>query len=97
MTTTDRRTLAELDDAIEHHEATGAALRDLRARLAEQTEEPATALTAAQADGLACVHCGRDYLEHRGGAHVPLQRDGEHVRSSGSQLFVCQDTCEPRE
>lgn len=52
-------------------------------------------LTEAQADGLACVLCGRDYLRSPGVAAVPLEVDGELLRGpSGSQLFVCSNTCE---
>lgn len=42
-----------------------------------------TGLTAAQADGLACVVCGADYLRIRV-PHVPVGRS-----VTGSQVFAC--------
>lgn len=47
-----------------------------------------TGLTAAQADGLACVVCGADYLRVRV-PHVPVGRS-----LTGSQVFACVD-CRP--
>jgi hypothetical protein len=46
-------------------------------------EEIVTELTPSQADGLACVVCGADYLRVRV-AHVPVGRS-----VTGSQVFVC--------
>lgn len=40
-------------------------------------------LTAAQADGLACVECGCDFLRVRV-PHVPVGRS-----QTGSQIFAC--------
>jgi hypothetical protein len=46
-----------------------------------------TQLNPAQADGLACVVCGADYLAvHR--AHQPVGRS-----LAGSQVFACSLTC----
>lgn len=42
-----------------------------------------TGLTAPQADGLACVVCGADYLRVRV-PHVPVGRS-----VTGSQVFAC--------
>jgi hypothetical protein len=42
-----------------------------------------TQLTAAQADGLACVECGADFLRSRV-PHVPVGRS-----QTGSQIFAC--------
>lgn len=47
---------------------------------------PAT-LTETQADGLACVVCGADYLTVKV-AHTPVGRS-----HTGSQVFACSDTC----
>ena len=44
-------------------------------------------LTALQADGLACVVCGADYLRVRA-AHVPVGRS-----VTGSQVFACVGCC----
>jgi hypothetical protein len=41
-------------------------------------------LTPAQADGLACVVCGADYLVVRT-PHVPVGRS-----ETGSQVFACK-------
>ena len=41
-------------------------------------------LTALQADGLACVACGADYLR----VHVPVGRS-----VTGSQVFACVGCC----
>jgi hypothetical protein len=46
-----------------------------------------TQLTPAQADGLACVVCGADYLTVR----VPHRPVGRSV--TGSQVFACSATC----
>ncbi len=46
-----------------------------------------TGLTARQADGLACVACGADYLRVRV-PHVPVGRS-----VTGSQAFACVDCC----
>ncbi|MGH3902327.1 MAG: hypothetical protein ACRDTA_29565 [Pseudonocardiaceae bacterium] len=46
-----------------------------------------TRLTALQADGLACVACGADYLR----VHVPHVPVGRSV--TGSQVFACVDCC----
>jgi len=43
-------------------------------------------LNPAQADGLACVCCGVDYLDHPA-SHVPV---GWSV--TGSQVFACMDS-----
>lgn len=43
-------------------------------------------LNAAQADGLACVVCGVDYLDNPGG-HAPVGRS-----VTGSQVFACLDS-----
>jgi hypothetical protein len=42
-----------------------------------------TGLSASQADGLACVVCGADYLRVHV-PHVPVGRPG-----TGSQVFAC--------
>ena len=44
-------------------------------------------LTASQADGLACVVCGADYLRVRV-AHAPMGRS-----VTGSQVFACVGCC----
>jgi hypothetical protein len=44
-------------------------------------------LTALQADGLACVVCGADYLRVRV-PHVPVGRS-----VTGSQVFACVGCC----
>lgn len=46
-----------------------------------------TGVTAAQADGLACVVCGADYLHVRV-PHVPVGRS-----VTGSQVFACLGCC----
>ncbi|GAA0538664.1 hypothetical protein GCM10011581_05730 [Saccharopolyspora subtropica] len=51
-------------------------------------EEIITGLTDAQADGLACVICGLDYLLTRGSVSVPVGRS-----MTGSQVFVRIDRC----
>jgi len=57
------------------------------AQAATRTESPADGdedrLTPAQADGLACVVCGVDYLKHNT-ARRPVGRS-----QSGSQVFAC--------
>lgn len=55
-----------------------------------KTEEIITGLTALQADGLACVACGADYLRVRV-PHVPVGRS-----VTGSQVFACVPSC-PRD
>jgi len=47
-----------------------------------------TGLTTAQADGLACVICDRDYLRTRGSRSVPVGRS-----VTGSQVFACVGRC----
>lgn len=47
-------------------------------------EEIIAGLTDAQAEGLACIICGRDYLCPRGSRSIPV---GHSV--TGSQLFAC--------
>jgi hypothetical protein len=47
------------------------------------TEKIITGLTPPQADGLACVVCGADYLR----VHVPHAPVGRSI--TGSQVFVC--------
>lgn len=51
-----------------------------------------TGLTVLQADGLACVACGADYLRSRV-PHVPVGRS-----VTGSQVFACAscDLSDPR-
>lgn len=44
-------------------------------------------LTALQADGLACVACGADYLRVRV-PHLPVGRS-----VTGSQVFACVGCC----
>ena len=44
-------------------------------------------LSPAQADGLACVVCGADYLTVKV-PHLPVGRS-----RTGSQIFVCSTTC----
>jgi hypothetical protein len=44
-------------------------------------------LTALNADGLACVACGADYLRVRV-PHVPVGRS-----ATGSQVFACIGCC----
>jgi hypothetical protein len=51
-------------------------------------EEIIAGLTADQADGLACVICGRDYLRAPGSASVPVGRS-----VTGSQVFACVGRC----
>jgi hypothetical protein len=51
------------------------------------TETVINGLTDAQADGLACVVCGTDYL-HVYVAHVPVGRS-----TTGSQVFACAGRC----
>ncbi|WP_245848698.1 hypothetical protein [Lentzea kentuckyensis] len=46
-----------------------------------------TGLTDLQADGLACVICGADYLTLRT-PHVPVGRS-----VTGSQVFACVGCC----
>jgi hypothetical protein len=46
-----------------------------------------TQLTGQQADGLACVVCGADYLTERV-AHRPVGRS-----HTGSQVFACSLSC----
>ena len=46
-----------------------------------------TELTALQADGLACVTCGTDYLMVAA-PHVPVGRS-----VTGSQVFACVGCC----
>jgi len=46
-----------------------------------------TGLTPLQADGLACVECGADYLRVR----VPQVPVGRSV--TGSQVFACLGCC----
>lgn len=46
-----------------------------------------TGLTPVQADGLACVACGADYLRIRV-PHVPVGRS-----VTGSQVFACLGCC----
>lgn len=46
-----------------------------------------TGLTPLQADGLACVACGADYLRVRV-PHVPVGRS-----ATGSQVFACVGCC----
>lgn len=50
-------------------------------------EAAITRLTASQADGLACVVCGADYLRVRF-PHVPVGRS-----VTGSQVFACVGCC----
>lgn len=45
-------------------------------------------LTDAQADGLACVVCGLDYLHHGSSVSVPVGRS-----VTGSQVFACVGPC----
>jgi hypothetical protein len=61
-------------------------------RLPEDLDEsPASrvyaGLSAAQADGLACVICAADYLTVRV-PHKPVGRS-----ATGSQVFACSDVC----
>lgn len=44
-------------------------------------------LTPVQADGLACVECGVEYL-HARVPHVPVGRS-----ETGSQVFACAGCC----
>lgn len=80
----------EPDDArpMDRDELERAAAECLR-RIARQTGTGAVigGLTEAQADGLACVICGADYLRVRL-AHVPVGRS-----STGSQVFACAGRC----
>jgi hypothetical protein len=48
-----------------------------------------TGLTATQADGLACVSCGRNYLTSR------VTRHSVGRSHTDSQVFACSDTCTP--
>ncbi|MGH3982129.1 MAG: hypothetical protein ACRDST_05435 [Pseudonocardiaceae bacterium] len=50
-------------------------------------EQTWTALGSAQADGLACVVCARDYLRH------PTQRIPVGRSLTGSQVFACDGAC----
>lgn len=45
-------------------------------------------LTPAQADGTACVACGRDYMQRWSGAHKPVG-----FSHTGSQVFACVGEC----
>jgi hypothetical protein len=47
-------------------------------------------LTSIQADGLACVVCGADYLRVRA-PQVPMGRS-----TTGSQVFACVGCCPER-
>lgn len=51
-------------------------------------EKIITGLTAAQADGLACVVCGRDYLRASGVVSLLVGRS-----LTGSQVFACEGRC----
>lgn len=56
------------------------------------TERYVTNLTDAQADGLACVVCRRDYLTCPAGTRrVPVGRS-----ITGSQVFACVGECARR-
>jgi hypothetical protein len=46
-----------------------------------------TTLTAAQADGLACVECGKNFTT-TAAPSVPVGRS-----STGSQVFACEARC----
>jgi hypothetical protein len=46
-----------------------------------------TGLNPAQADGLACVHCGADYLT------VPVERRPVGRSETDSQVFACAGVC----
>jgi hypothetical protein len=50
-------------------------------------EKIITGLTPLQADGLACVVCGADYLRVRV-PHVPVGRS-----VTGSRVFACRGCC----
>lgn len=50
-------------------------------------EQTWTALGSAQADGLACVICARDYLRQPT-SRVPVGRS-----ATGSQVFACDGAC----
>ncbi|MCA1709802.1 MAG: hypothetical protein LC808_43595 [Actinobacteria bacterium] len=50
-------------------------------------EQTWTALGSAQADGLACVICARDYLR-RPTSRIPVGRS-----ATGSQVFACDGGC----
>jgi hypothetical protein len=50
-------------------------------------EKIITGLSSLQADGLACVACGADYLRVRV-PHVPIGRS-----ATGSQVFACVGCC----
>lgn len=81
----------EPDDArpMDRDELERAAAECLR-RITRRTDgaEPVIGvLTDAQADGLACVICGTDYLRVRL-AHVPVGRS-----ATGSQVFACVGRC----
>jgi hypothetical protein len=80
---------------VTHAELERAATIGLRrvARSAPDAPDTVTVLaglTEAQADGLACVICGADYLRVRL-AHVPVGRS-----ESGSQVFACVGRCSAR-
>ncbi len=47
-------------------------------------------LSYAQADGLACVVCGRDFAVDGHITHLPVGRS-----ATGSQVFACERTCAP--
>lgn len=51
-------------------------------------EKIISGLTTGQADGLACVICGLDYLRTVGSASVPVGRS-----VTGSQVFACVGRC----
>ncbi|OLT40008.1 hypothetical protein BJF85_06610 [Saccharomonospora sp. CUA-673] len=51
-------------------------------------EKIITGLTSAQADGLACVVCGRDYLRASGAVSLLVGRS-----LTGSQVFACEGRC----
>jgi hypothetical protein len=51
-------------------------------------EKIISGLTADQADGLACVVCGLDYLDTPRSASVPVGRS-----VTGSQVFACVGRC----
>lgn len=51
-------------------------------------EKVFTGLTDAQADGLACVVCGRDYFRAPGSVSLLVGRS-----LTGSQVFACEGRC----
>lgn len=51
-------------------------------------QEITAGLTDDQADGLACVICGLDYLRAPGSASIPVDR-----AATGSQVFACIGRC----